>query len=257
MKRKFFAIIVAVMLAVLVQAGIAVAAETNEVVIQTLTGSVVRPNEQNTVALIGTPGENSPYFHNIRIEIRDKNGKTIQKIKPTITEGYGPSIMLGDFGADEGLEQIFYGASTGGSGGFGYFDLFSVKNNKVRKLFDADEFNKQNRYTGRFLDNYRAEITKVIGKERYIIDLSQRSQEYKDSVWTRDGKLIEPRTVDISGVNTVFPYFNYVTNNFELLVYQRVTGLYNADGLGYVLSQQRYDKSRFETFFSGLMIYPN
>lgn len=260
MKKKFLAAIILLLIsAVFLLTGAAAPSvkKGEETVIQKLEGNVVSPPQKNTVVLKGTPGENSPYFYNIKIEILDAKGKIVTTIKPSVSEGYDPSIMLGDFGVEKGVQQIFYGASTGGSGGFGYFDLFSAKNGRIEKLFDTDKFDKENRYKGRFLDNYRAEIIRVGGKEKYIIDLSGRNKEYKDEIWRPDGKLKAPREIDISGVNTVFPYFNYATGNFHLLVYQRVTGLFNADGLGYILSQQSYRDGRFQTYFTGMMIFPS
>lgn len=224
-----------------------------EIVLQTAFGNVIKKDEVNKLIVKGDL-VGGQYYDNITIEIYDLNGVLINTIRPKTNSGYGPNIMLGDF-AGNGLKQIFLGINSGGSGGFGYFYVFDAQNNEIKTLFDYQEFSQNNRYTGEYIDNYKVKVTKKGSKDSYIIDLSLRPKDYLDLIWKPDGKLIAPRSVDISDVNTVFPYYNSATGVYELIVYQRVTGLFNADSLGYVITQQRLENGKFVTFYDGLMVF--
>lgn len=220
-------------------------------------GYVLSDKYQSKVILKGKQEQDSPYFTDIQIEVLDKAGKTALTIKPAVNSGYGADITLLDFGVNQGMQQIYYAASSGGSGGFGYFYVYSVKDGKLKTLFDFEKFSAENQFKGRYIDGYKVEIQNLKSGERYIIDLSLRPQEYKNEIWKKDGKLIKPRDVDISGTNTVFPYYNFFGRNYQLMIYQRITGLYGADTLGYVITQQTYEKGAFETYFQGVEIFGN
>ncbi len=220
-------------------------------------GYVLSDQYKSKVVLEGRQDKDSPYFTDILIHILDKSGKTVVTIKPKENSGYGPDIKLLDFGVNQGMQQIYYAASTGGSGGFGYFYVYSVKDGKIKTLFDFEKFSAENVFKGRYVDGFKVEIRNTSNGEKYLLDMSLRPQEYKNEIWKKDGKLIAPREVDISGTNTVFPYYNFYARNFQLLIYQRITGLYGADGLGYVITQQAYGKNGFETYFQGIEIFGN
>lgn len=227
--------------------------QKKDIVLQTVFGNVVKKDEVNKLVVKGDL-VGGAYYDNIIIEVYDVNGVLINTIRPKTNAGYDPNIMLGDF-VGNGLKQIFLGINSGGSGGFGYFYVFDLQNNEIKTLFDYQEFSQKNQYTGEYIDNYKAKVIKKDSNQRYLIDLSLRPKDYLDMIWKPNGQLIVPRTVDISDVNTVFPYYNSSTQLYELIIYQRVTGLFNADSLGYVLTQQNFKDGKFHTFFEGLMIF--
>lgn len=224
-----------------------------EVLLQTAFGNVIKKDEVNKLLVKGNL-VGGQYYENIIIEIYDLSGVLLNTIRPKTDSGYNPNILLADF-TGNGLKQIFLGINSGGSGGFGYFYVFDAQNNEIKTLFDYQEFSQNNQYTGEYIDNYKAKVTKQGSKESYIIDLSLRPKDYLDMIWKPDGQLIVPRSVDISDVNTVFPYYNSTTGVYELMIYQRITGLFNADSLGYVITQQHFKDGKFVTFYDGLMIF--
>jgi hypothetical protein len=224
-----------------------------EVLLQTAFGNVIKKDEVNKLLVKGN-SVGGQYYDNIIIEIYDLSGVLLNIIRPKTNSGYNPNILLGDF-AGNGLKQIFLGINSGGSGGFGYFYVFDAQNNEIKTLFDYEEFSQNNQYSGEYINNYKAKVTKKGAKESYIIDLSLRPKDYLDIIWKPDGQLIAPRSVDISDVNTVFPYYNSSAGVYELIIYQRVTGLFNADSLGYVITQQHLKDGEFVTFYDGLMVF--
>jgi hypothetical protein len=222
-------------------------------VLQTTFGNVISKESINKLVV---KGENigGQYFDNIFIEIYGNDNNLINTIRPQTNLGYAPNILLADF-VGNGLDQVFLGINSGGSGGFGYFYVFDVSNNQIKTLFDYQEFSSKNQYTGRYINYYRAEVVKTDSSAKYIIDLSARPKDYLDMIWGPDGKLLTPKSIDISDVNTVFAYYNSSTQLFELMIFQRVTGLYNADSLGYVITQQHIENDKFVTFYQSLSVF--
>ena len=224
-------------------------AANSETVIDTKYGVIINDKTISRVDVVGTYREdNSQFAENIKILIKDvKTNKTVLTIKPKTNAGYGPSIIIENFTGGK-LSQIFLGINSGGSGGYGYFYVFSVENKKTKTLFDYENW-KYN-YTANYIDGYKVKVSSEDGKQNYLIDLSLRDKEYLSQIYNSDGTLIKPVQGGVSAINTVFPYFNSTQNIFQLQVMQRITGLYNADGLGYVINQLEYKDGKFIPYFT-------
>ena len=222
------------------------------VVIKEVYGNLVSPNSCEKVVLKGQKDKDSFYFSNVWIEIYDKNDKQLGVIAPKEKGGYEPDVIVENF-TDNGTSQIFYAASSGGSGGFGYYYVYDFSACVQTTLFDFAEFSKNNRLEGKYLDCFRAQVSNSDGG-RYLIDLSDREKQYKNSIWQENGKLIKPIDVNVSGVNAVFPYYSHYGEICKLKVYRRVTGLYNADLLGYVLTDISLLGGKSEITSEGLLI---
>ena len=222
-------------------------------ILQIVFGNVISKDSVNKLVVKGEL-VSGQYYENIVIEIYGMDDVLINTIRPKTNSGYDANIMLGDF-VGNGLDQISLGINSGGSGGFGYFYVFDVFNNEIKTIFDYQDFSQKNKYVGRYLDYYRAEVLKTDSSSKYIIDLSGRPRDYLDMLWGADGKLLIQKSLTISDVNTVFPYYNFSTQLFELMIFQRVTGLYSADGLGYITTQQHYKDGGFVTFYETLGVF--
>ena len=74
------------------------------------------------------------YFTDIKIIIDDG-----REIIPETDEGYGAGVAAFDF-KGEGYCQLFYYASSGGSGGFGYFYVFDCSEKDTATVFDYKKF---------------------------------------------------------------------------------------------------------------------
>ena len=79
----------------------------------------------------------------------------------------------------------------------------------------------------------------------FLIDLSDRPREQLAPIYQPDGTLIAPKKADVSALNVVFPSFNATTGRFELTAFQRITGLYSADLLGYLIRQMVFREGSF------------
>ncbi|MEG2117082.1 MAG: VCBS repeat-containing protein, partial [Clostridia bacterium] len=86
--------------------------------------------------------------------------------------------------------------------------------------------------------------------DKYIIDISNRDKEYLNKLYNSNGTLKTPTQGDVSGVNYVFPYYSSQSGKFELQVFQRIIGLYEADMLGYVVTLLNFEGDNFKPIYT-------
>lgn len=209
------------------------------------------PNILNKISIYGTKLSNSPFIQNIEIRVFDEDNELLYSFSPKINYGYDPTILAADF-VGNNLSQIFYGASSGGSGGYGFYYVFKINENNEEILFDFEEFSEQNQYSGKFLDNYRAEIT--TNSTTYLLDVSNMDEFYKNEIYNSDGTVKNPQ-IDIGFVNTVFPVFNSTQGNWFLQVYQKATAIAQVNVLGYVVNELQFSDNNFSTFLQFFAIF--
>lgn len=196
----------------------------NGTIIKTQSGRILAC-EKATALLKGTFENSKIYAENITIDIIDKNTEFVRTIK--IEEGgYSPDIKILNF--DRACEQIFYGASTGGSGGFGIFYVFDTL--KDKPLFDYKTF--QSNFYAKYIDNYKVSVSD--DSNTFIVDISNKDESVLNKIYDANGILLKPLNADVSAVNHVSPFYNYIENKFGLIVYQKITGLFQADAIGYI-----------------------
>lgn len=183
-------------------------ATQNRIVITEICAKLSKDGDTKKVRLTGVPAsENSPYFEDIKIEY---NGKSFS---PKENGGYSPSLNAFDF-LGEGYTQLYYSASTGGSGGFGIYYVYDLSKD-VTTLFDYSEY--ENKFTGKYLDG-----------------LAQISFDGKPVLYfPANGRVGAP---EISGINYVEPAYAFLLNRYRLTLWQKVTGDFQADVLGYIVT---------------------
>lgn len=132
--------------------------------------------------------------------------------------GYGATVSAFDFLGD-GNEQIFFAASTGGSGGYGYYYVFGLGKDGVTTLFDHNDF--VNEYSAqRECDGGVA----IFREGEKVLTFEPRT----------DGeKLNEP---EVGGVNFVAPSYFYPENRYRLDVWQKVTDSAAYDVVGHIVT---------------------
>ncbi|MCM1043038.1 MAG: hypothetical protein NC350_02375 [Corallococcus sp.] len=201
-------------------------------------GNVVYADTASKVQLTARFENKGLFAQDVTIVIND--GADV-KIKPVTNYGYRPSMQILDFGGE--VPFIFYGADSGGSGGYGYFYVYDVQGGNARTLFDYETFGKDNVYTAKYIDGYKVEVSG--NGNVFLLDISGKGGEYLDKLYDSNGKLLHKVSAEVGGVNTVFPYYNTSLQKYMLQVWQRVTGLYQADALGYIVTQTEYDGNNF------------
>ena len=165
------------------------------------------------------------YFTDIKILIDD--GK---EIIPETDEGYGAGVSAFDF-KGSGYSQLFYYASSGGSGGFGYFYVFDCSGEKTKTVFDYKNF--KNEYKAK-CDGESVFVYR--GKELFVTyDLLKKSVKDGINMSNTDCEAY------VTGLNFVEPVFVYTQNYYRLNVWQNVIVGAQVNVVGRIITTMVYD----------------
>ncbi len=182
------------------------------------------------------------FLKNIQLNIQDGRTHCLATFPLPYNTGYEPRLFLGDF-TGNGVADIFISIATGGSGGLYYYYLFSYLNNQLKPLFNPETFNDGLPFDVIFRDNYKVDILSQELNEKFIIDVSQKKDIYNE-IYDKNGKLLEPTKGFVIGYGGLYPIYTGLDNKLWLFGIQKIAGLYNADTIGYVESQWRYENNR-------------
>ncbi len=209
-------------------------------------GDVTGDGITDGVYLVGekADGPDGAYAENIMVVVENGASRKLMYLTPKFNAGYGSRLFLGDFTGTK-VADILVGIDSGGSGGYGFFYIYGLCDNRLQLLFDFEAFNAASRYTVKYRDGYRVEVTDENSGTIYTIDISNRPSEYLNQIYNSAGQLKEAFGGDVLGVSSAGPLAIRNYNVFDLLALQRITGLYNADTLGYVQTELKWDGVRF------------
>ena len=208
----------------------------------------------DNVYLIGIKTPGIPFIQNITLEIQ--NGKTGNFISIPISEnsGYNPRLFLGDFTGDD-TDDILISIDSGGSGAIMYHYIYSFSNNVPQLLFDFNLYNEEYKYEVNYKDNYKVEVVSRKNNKKYIIDISNRGDEYLDEIYDRNGRLKKPISGFVNPLSGMYPVDFDADKVYELLAYQKIAGRYNADSLGYILNTLKWKNNMFILDNQGIEIF--
>lgn len=204
----------------------------------------------DSVCTVGNrPGDlQSPFVENITILIQDGATHKYTRIPLKEARGYDPTVFLADFTGDH-VDDIFVSVFSGGSGGFSYDYVYSFLNNKPKQLFDSEEFSQSLQYEVHFRDYYKLEVISKDFNQRYLIDISDRDEEYLSELYNPDGTLKADINTPFQGyvipMGNVYPVDYERDRIYELEVIQRIIGKYNADTIALVNTVLKWDGEKF------------
>lgn len=182
--------------------------------------------EEQTVTVSGVRfAPYSSYFTDIKIRVSDG-----REIVPETNEGYGAGVAAFDF-KGEGYCQLFYFASSGGSGGFGYFYVFDCSAPQTLTLFDYQKF--VNVYTAEYADNYQL---KVFAEGKLFVTYNVYGYQNERDLWDKNGVLARDEKPYVTELNFVEPVFVYSQNCYRLNVWQNVIGRVQVDVIGHIIT---------------------
>lgn len=207
-------------------------------------GDVNGDRVPDNIYLTGIMTSDSPFVQDITLVIQDGMTGIFTSILLKENTGYSPTILLRDFTGD-GVSDILIGINTGGSGGIMYYYIYSFINNTPRLLFDFDVYNQQYEYQVNYKDNYNVEVISEKNNEMYIIDISNRDEDYLNEIYDKDGNLKAPIEGFVNPLSGLYPVDFDSNGVYELLGYQKIAGRYNADSLGYILNTLRWKDNMF------------
>lgn len=207
-------------------------------------GDVNGDRVPDNIYLTGIMTSDSPFVQDITLVIQDGMTGIFTSILLKENTGYSPTILLRDFTGD-GVSDILIGINTGGSGGIMYYYIYSFINNTPILLFDFDVYNQQYEYQVNYKDNYKVEVISEKNNEMYIIDISNRDEDYLNEIYDKDGNLKAPIEGFVNPLSGLYPVDFDSNGVYELLGYQKIAGRYNADSLGYILNTLKWKDNMF------------
>lgn len=244
----------ACILAGILPSSVSVRAEARKIPPTTLSvqyGRVLKEGVQK-VTLTAVYENKGLYATQIALSVEDaKTGNPLLRFSPEQDSGYSPAITLADFTGD-GILEIFFGADSGGSGGFGFYYVFSVMSGSAQALFDFRSYPEN--FSAAYANGYKVQVSGRNPERQYLIDISGRDADYLSALYDENGILRKPVAADVSAVNTVLPFFANYGNRYNLLVMRRITGLYNADSLGYTQEFLQFSNGSFTPYFTSVDI---
>nr|WP_236905064.1 FG-GAP-like repeat-containing protein [Clostridium formicaceticum] len=196
------------------------------------------------VYLAGVTTTDSPFIQKITLVIQDGRTGMFQYIPLTSNAGYNPTLFLGDFTGD-GIKDIMISIASGGSGGMMYYYIYSYVGNIPKLLFDYDVFNEAYQYQVVYKDDYKVDVINTTTGIKYVIDITYKGQDYLNEIYDADGKLKAPLEGFVNPLSGLYPIDFDANGVYELLAYQRISGRFAADALGYLQTTLKWNSRNF------------
>lgn len=197
--------------------------------------------------------DNEIYTDNITIVIEDGYTHKAQNIIPEFNAGYNAGLFLGDFTKDN-TDDIKLSIDSGGSGGYGYFYIYSFKNNNLKEIFNFDKYNSEYKYIVDYSNLYKVNVGNVTLDKLFIIDISYKGYDYLSKYYFENGILKNPVKGEVLALSTLVPIINDNSNFYNLLSFQRIIGTSNSDNLGFVQNLLSFNGKNFtSSMLSGLI----
>lgn len=170
------------------------------------------------------------YYEAFTMALKDgKNGKWIV-YKPKMEEGYAgwgytPVVEVTDINSD-GTKDALFSSFSGGSGGFVYYDAFTVKGGTFKQVLTQKMLTGLT-ITGQYRDGFKVEMVCNEIKKSFTIDLSYASKMLiENGNYDARGKILKP-TEPWTG-----PLVDVHADNGMVWGKQAIKGIANADTIG-------------------------
>lgn len=213
-------------------------------VVSFVQGDLTGDGISDSVYLTGIKTQDSPFTQNITLLIQDGITGRYTRIPLSENAGYNPRLLLGEFRGD-GTLDILISIDSGGSGGIMFHYIYSFLNNIPQLMFDFNLYNQEYNYDVTYKDNYKVEVISRKNDQKYVIDISNRGDEYLNEIYDENGKLKSPISGFVNPLSGLYPVDFDSNNVYDLLAYQKIAGRYNADSLGYVQNILLWKSDRF------------
>ena len=193
--------------------------------------------------------ENSIYWEEIMVIIKNENNDILIKKKLENFSGYEPELILKDFTGNN-KKDIFLKAASGGSGGIYFHRVITFKENDLQIIFDENNNNGIN-VVGYFADNFKANLKFKNLNKKVVLDISANKNEYiNQDIYNEDGEMIEidlvrPYSYPFSSLKAID--YNQ-DGKYELIGIQRIVGAYGADTISEVESVWSYEEEKWNIF---------
>ncbi|WP_010274210.1 hypothetical protein [Paenibacillus senegalensis] len=221
------------------------AASSHEQILDQKIGDVTGDGVPDLVYLTGKKQADSPYIQQITLHVTDGQTRQTTAVALPQNSGYHPTLQLTDVTGNR-IQDILIVIDSGGSGAFIFSYVYSYLNNRPQALFDSDAYNQHHKYNVTYLDGFRVRAVSHQPQASYIIDLTYKGRDYLSEIYTSSGKLKQPIQGDVNALSGLYPIDFDRDGQSELMALQRITGRYNADGLGYFMNVLKWNRDRFD-----------
>lgn len=199
---------------------------------------------KDNVFLTANKTPDSPFWRNVTLVIQKGRTDQYEHVPMKNNGGYNPTLFLGDFTGNKG-DDILVVIDRGGSGGSIYAYVFSYLNGQLMTIFNSDAFNETYKYAVNYEDQYKAKVNSYYLKERYILDLTYKGEEYLSEIYNKVGVLKAPIDGWVNPLSGLYPVDYNRDGIYELEAYQKIAGRYNADSLGFVQTVFKWNGLEF------------
>jgi hypothetical protein len=210
-------------------------------------GDVTGDGVPDKVSLYGSKpeGYTGIFTDDITVVIEDGRTNETKTITPELNSGYNVSLFLGDFTKDK-IDDIKVSIDSGGSGGYGYFYIYSFKKNNLQEIFNFDKYNEEYKYKVDYADFYKVAVGNVMLDKLFLLDISYKEYDYLSQYYNENGKLKRPVQGEVLAIGTLAPIVNdEKTNTYDILAFQRIIGTSNSDTLGYIENLLSWNGQKF------------
>lgn len=185
------------------------------------------------------------FADHITLVIQDGHSNKATTVHFPYDAGYNARLFLGDFTKDH-IADILVSIDSGGSGGYGYFYMYSFKNNILREMFDFEKYNQGHPFQVNYEDFYKVSVASPQLNVRFTIDIRNKGMDYLSQYYHPNGKLKQPTQGEVLALGNLSPIVrNERKTSYDLLAFQRIIGTTNADTLGYVENHLTWKGSQF------------
>ena len=181
----------------------------------------------------------------VTILIQDGRSNHISTVNFQYNAGYNARLFLGDFSKDNILD-ILVSIDSGGSGGYGYFYIYSFKNNIPRQMFDVEKYNQDHLFDVNYEDFYKVRIENPQLDILFTIDISNKGYDYLSQYYDEIGKLKQPVQGGALALGVLYPIVKSNKEfSYDLLAFQRIIGTTNSDTLRNIENHLTWNGTQF------------
>ncbi|UJF33514.1 hypothetical protein [Paenibacillus hexagrammi] len=211
--------------------------EQNQV-LQSKQIDVTGDGKPDTVVLAGSKLDpSSPYFAKLALMV---SGLGHNPVMIPLEGGYNPRMLFCDFNGDK-LPEVYVSSETGGSGGLSNYALYSLK----RNVPTAIPLPEPLRVTNKFKHNYVVKLKIEETGKSYKIDLKEKKKDYDEFGIYKNNRLVKPFIVNVNAYGALQPIDIDQDGVCELKGVQRITGIANADTIGYAKSLWKWQDGKW------------
>ena len=193
-------------------------------------------------------GNGETFITDIKVDVNFYN---YQSYTILLEDGYSPSIETFDFGGDDKL--LFYSSQTGGSGGYGNYQIYLLRPNGYKLIYDDKENSKNTTFNAKFLPDGIMKLENNQTKTLLSVDVKYMDKSFYKQIFAKDGSVIGADPY-VNYISFVSPAFNPANGVFRLISYRSVVAVAEVNRLGYIVQTLEYEKEKFSSVFTEFAI---